>query len=101
MEVKHEIVPFKLDGLWLETAFNVPIFELVPVVGTPEQHKANAEFLLHACNNHYDLIGAAKTALGVAEEWIHDQLDGTSSLEAELQALDPVRAAIAKAEGRS
>ena len=44
-----------------------------------------------------DLLEAAELALSTAEAWIHDQLDGTSSLEAEIEKLEPVRAAIAKA----
>jgi hypothetical protein len=46
-----------------------------------------------------DLLEAAKLALQSAESWIHDQLDGTSSLESALAKLEPVRAAIAKATG--
>lgn len=46
------------------------------------------------------LLQAARLALEVAEDWIHDQLDGTGSLDAALAKLDPVRAAIARAEGR-
>lgn len=46
-----------------------------------------------------ELLEAAKKALAEAESWIHDQLDGTSSLEGALAELEPVRAAIAKATG--
>jgi hypothetical protein len=46
-----------------------------------------------------ELLEAAKLALQSAESWIHDQLDGTSSLESALAELEPVRAAIAKATG--
>jgi len=48
-----------------------------------------------------ELLAAAKLALNTAEDWIHDRLDGTLSLESELADLEPVRVAIAKAEGRS
>ena len=44
-----------------------------------------------------ELLDAAELALRTAESWIHDQLDGTSSLESALAELEPVRAAIAKA----
>ena len=47
-----------------------------------------------------DLLSAAKIALDRAESWIHDQLDGTSSLSGALADLESVRAAIAKAEGQ-
>lgn len=46
-----------------------------------------------------ELLEAAQKALQVAESWIHDQLDGTSSLEEALAELDPVRKTIAKATG--
>ena len=44
-----------------------------------------------------DLLEAAQLALQIAESWIHDQLDGTSSIDGALLHLDPVRAAIARA----
>lgn len=44
-----------------------------------------------------DLLEAAKLGLMISESWIHDQLDGTSSLDSALLSLAPVRAAIAKA----
>ena len=46
-----------------------------------------------------DLLEAAQLALQIAESWIHDQLDGTSSIDGALLHLDPVRAAIARARG--
>ena len=46
-----------------------------------------------------DLLEAAQLALKIAESWIHDQLDGTSSIDGALRRLDPVRAAIARARG--
>lgn len=61
--------------------------------GYGPQQKANA-CLIDAAP---DLLEAAELALEVAEGWIHDQLDGTSSLASALAELDPVRAAIAKA----
>lgn len=62
-------------------------------------HRANAEFIVRACNSHYDLLDAAKLALRVAESWIHDQLDGTSAFDPAWEELAPVRSVIAKAEG--
>lgn len=46
-----------------------------------------------------ELLEAARLGLELAEGWIHDQLDGTGSLESALLELLPIRAAIAKAEG--
>lgn len=48
-----------------------------------------------------DLLEAAQLALQIAESWIHDQLDGTSSIDGALLHLDPVRAAIARARGEA
>jgi hypothetical protein len=59
----------------------------------PEEDLPNARLIAAAP----DLLEAAKLALQSAESWIHDQLDGTSSLESALAELEPVRAAIAKA----
>ena len=55
--------------------------------------------IVRAVNSHADLLEAAKLALYEAEGWVHDQLDGTSSLDDALARLDSVRAAIAAAEG--
>ena len=60
--------------------------------------QSNAAFIVRAVNHHENLLRAAKEALANAESWIHDQLDGTSSLNSQLEALEDVRAAIAKAE---
>jgi hypothetical protein len=61
----------------------------------PEEDLPNARLIAAAP----DLLEAAKLALQSAESWIHDQLDGTSSLESALAELEPVRAAIAQATG--
>lgn len=79
-----------------------PIWDALDVFGkrtaadaaSHEEHFANASLIAAAP----DLLAAAKHALATAESWIHDQLDGTSSLDGELAELEPVRAAIAKAE---
>lgn len=65
--------------------------------GDPRRHEfmANARLIAAAP----DLLEAAKIALSEAESWIHDQLDGTSSLDSALKALEPVREAIARATG--
>ena len=60
-----------------------------------EENMANARLIAAAP----DLLEAAKLALYEAEGWVHDQLDGTSSLDDALARLDSVRAAIAAAEG--
>lgn len=57
--------------------------------------KANARLIAAAP----DLLEAAKLGLECAEGWIHDQLDGTSVLDDALSKLQPIRDAIAKAQG--
>lgn len=48
-----------------------------------------------------ELLDAAKLALEVAESHIRSEYEGTSMLNALWAELDPVRAAIAKAEGET
>lgn len=45
------------------------------------------------------LLEAAELGLSKAEEWIIDQLEGTSSFKAAMAELDPIRAALALARG--
>lgn len=61
---------------------------------------ANAAFIVRAVNAHEELLEAAKLASKIAENWIHDQLDGTSGLKSALEGLESVRKAISKAEGK-
>jgi hypothetical protein len=63
--------------------------------GSDEIGRANARLIAAAP----ELLAGCRTALEVAESWIHDQLDGTSSLDGALAELAPVRAALAKATG--
>ncbi len=58
------------------------------------QRLANARLIAAAP----DLLEAAKLGLRAAEGWVKDQLEGTSMFAAAMQELDPIRAAIAKAE---
>ena len=46
-----------------------------------------------------ELLEAAQLGLHEAESCVHDQLDGTSSLERQLELLEPIRKAIANAGG--
>jgi hypothetical protein len=45
-----------------------------------------------------ELLAAAIKSVKVAESWIHDQLDGTSSFNSAMGELDDVRQTIAKAQ---
>jgi hypothetical protein len=46
-----------------------------------------------------ELLKAAKHGLYVAESWVYDQWEGTSNFDVGMQELNPIRTAIAKAEG--
>lgn len=46
-----------------------------------------------------ELIENTEKALNIAESWIHDQLDGTPSLNESLSELDSVRAILARVGG--
>ncbi len=63
----------------------------------PINAEANARLIAAAP----ELLKACEKALAIAEDWIHDQLDGTSSLKGELAKLRPIRKAIAKALGKA
>lgn len=52
---------------------------------------------LHELNA--ELLKAAKHGLYVAESWVYDQWEGTSNFDVGMQDLNPIRTAIAKAEG--
>ena len=43
-----------------------------------------------------DLLEAAKSALEIAEGWIHSELEGTDDLAVELARLKPIKQAIAR-----
>jgi len=62
-----------------------------------EEHEANARLIAASP----DLLEACQKALGIAESWTYDQLDGTRMLDSALKGLESIRAAIAKARGDS
>lgn len=96
MTVKHDPTPWQLEGghQWLSTTHPSPLFELVPVVGTEAEHKANAEFIVKACNMHDELL----EALQMAEELYQIGILGAPEGLLE-KVVDLRRAAIAKATG--
>jgi hypothetical protein len=57
-----------------------------------EENEANADFVILACNAHYELLAALRDLLSIAE------MEGVVGDNTTLPA---ARAAIAKAEGRS
>jgi hypothetical protein len=68
----------------------------MPAVCTGPDRWANARLIAAAP----ELLEAAKLALDIAEEWISSELSGTGFYEEDMAELQPVRDAIAKAEGK-
>jgi len=64
--------PFNGDGVGIETA------------------QANAEFIVRACNLHYELVGACKSALDIINSYSH--------IPALFRACETLQEGIAKAE---
>ena len=62
-----------------------------------EERTANARLMASAPA----LLRSCKEALRVAENWIHNELDGTSMVDEELVKLQPIRDAIERAEAQT
>jgi hypothetical protein len=63
-------------------------------------HLTDFEYIVQACNAFPALLEAAKIGLRVSEAWINDELSGTDLFDDALAQLEPIRKAIAKAEGQ-
>lgn len=96
---EHTPVPWEgfppQDPTMIKTVFGYPGMddsERSPItfLGSGVKRKANAEFIIRACNAHDDLLGALKQLSAALDEFDFDPA---------LQAA--ARAAIANAEGRS
>jgi hypothetical protein len=96
-KVEHSTLPWSL-GQNAESAKNHAVCSQVTVIATvyawgyplgkgwsPES-QANANFIVRACNSHYDLLDALKAVVSVADR--------------KTEEFDAARAAIAKAEGK-
>lgn len=102
---KHTPGPWRLAGkykgdhgsFWLETEFPMPVFELVPVVGVPSEHLANAR-----------LVAAAPELLEALKETLPFMIDIAKARHPQFEptmadddsAIGKAMRAIAKAEGR-
>jgi len=84
----HWSIDDKPMGGWISTKTPMPLFELGPVLGAPEEMQANARLIAAAP----DLLQALK--------WFIDDIDGTHTVMVDFDAnVDAARAAIAKALG--
>lgn len=72
------------------------------VPGYIETPEANAEFIVRACNSHYELLGFTKSGLGAMEEKYKKFVDLGWSQRAKGLAsrIELQKIAIAKAEGK-
>ena len=93
---KFNPVTGDIDDCYLYVEPGIAVIER-KVKGRDQHDAANARLIAAAP----DLLEAAQLALQIAESWIHDQLDGTSSMDGALLHLAPVRAAIARARGEA
>ena len=93
---KFNPVTGEIDDCYLYVEPGIAVIER-KVKGHDQHDTGNARLIAAAP----DLLEAAQLALQIAESWIHDQLDGTSSIDGALLHLDPVRAAIARARGEA
>ncbi len=57
------------------------------------------EELRHRIAGQAELVEALKLAIGIADSWIHDQLDGTGMLDGALVELEPARATLSQHSG--
>lgn len=67
-------------------------------------NKTGTELELMKQNSHLRSViekkdVALKLAIDIADSWIHDQLDGTSSLNSALKELQPAKEALEKGGG--
>ena len=93
----HTKGPWKVDKvknrLYGENNTSV-IYNFPPQVGptdNDQEQEANAEFIVRACNSHYDLLEACEMMLRLIEgENLDEKFDGETEV---------LRDAIAKAEG--
>lgn len=87
----HDICPVNTHGS--SCAFGLRI---ATVYGITEDSKANAQFIVHACNSHADLLGALEALVGWAGFVVEDAQD-LSGYELILKA----RQALALAKGET
>lgn len=87
---------WKVDGNFIVTDKGSIICDMTPA-GPNGDDKANAAFIVRACNAHKELLEAAKNAGNVLAGLINGDL---STLKKDSYALAFLRQAIAKAEGR-
>jgi len=67
----------------------------VMIWGSEPEDEANNEFILRACNSHYELVEACKEAIDL----LRDEWEGTSPNSIGNKTIRQLEQAIAKAEG--
>jgi len=82
------------DKHWIEDVDHIPIAN---IFDSGEEGKANAEFIVRACNNHYDLLAMLKLAAKYVSKMVADDV---KTAVPPIVALNRIEAAIARAEGK-
>lgn len=104
-EIKHSPLPFALCGdseiLSDADTYNGQIIAETHLMHgqQPEQYKADAEFIVLACNAYYDLLAACKDLLWSRDLMASCQIGVVDKCQCEKCARSRARAAIAKATG--
>ena len=70
-----------------------------PRYATEEEWKANAKFIVRACNNHYKLLEASKNFKELIDSCIKDKDKEESKVIKKHSSYDKLEQAIAKVEG--
>lgn len=106
-KTKHGPLPWRLETSWDGFTIVDKIGEIDGIIGqagnydVPCIQKDNAEFIVKACNSHYDLLEVCK----LVKDWFEPMFEHavrSTFLEhsEEFEILEKARAAITKAEGK-
>lgn len=84
----HTSLPWRIDAVYgVKSDADTELLASTYCEPNPQRNKANAEFIVKACNSHYELLEACKAVL-VSIQGADDQLERI------------VKQAIAKTEGK-
>lgn len=110
-QATHTPVPWHIeedgDALWIHDALNATIADVPPSMvmmdggdyELTDEDRANAEFIVRACNAHDDLLAACEQALAYFAVIEKANRGKTWPAHSEKVNADIMRAAIAKATG--
>ncbi len=94
---RHPELPFKISGTgWLVGSDGVLVCRILDDTASAKD-KAKAEFILRACNGHYQLLAALENALAVIDRLGEDNMIGNDMTE-EKQLVDKLKRKNAEGE---